>query len=196
MIPFKFKVRSRDYLKGNIGRRTFLRRLSTLGFSATAAGQVSKLLAAPAASAQDRDVGGASGTIDLLIRGSHVITMNDERHVYTNGYLAINDGKIVGVGQDRDCPFQGRETINGSGFVVMPGLINSHNHLVQVASRGRGDDPPSSSSPPGRQDMKARMRSLVRGMVMDSVHWDESRTYDVVRLHLLALLKGGNHRHS
>ena len=26
---------------------------------------------------------------------------------------------------------------------------------------------------------------------MDSVHWDESRTYDVVRLHLLALLKGG-----
>jgi 5-methylthioadenosine/S-adenosylhomocysteine deaminase len=117
--------------------------------------------------------------------------MNDERHVYTNGYLAINDGKIVGVGQDRDCPFQGRETINGSGFVVMPGLINSHNHLVQVASRGRGDDPPSSSSPPGRQDMKARMRSLVRGMVMDSVHWDESRTYDVVRLHLLALLKGG-----
>ena len=137
-----------DYLKGNIGRRTFLRRLSTLGFSATAAGQFSKLQAAPAASAQDRDAGGARGTIDLLIRGSHVITMNDERHVYTDGYLAINDGKIVGVGQDRDCPFQGRETINGSGFVVMPGLINSHNHLVQVASRGRGDDPPSSSSPP------------------------------------------------
>ncbi len=27
-----------DYLKGNIGRRAFLRRLSTLGFSATAAG--------------------------------------------------------------------------------------------------------------------------------------------------------------
>ena len=180
-----------DYLKGNIGRRAFLRRLSTLGFSATAAGQFSKLLAAPAASAQNRDVQGASGTVDILIRGAHVITMNDERQVYTSGYLAIKDGKIVGVGQDRDCPFQGSETIDASEFVVMPGLINSHNHLVQVASRGRGDDPPSSSSPPSRQDMKARMRSLVRGMVLDSVHWDESRTYDMVRLHLLALLKGG-----
>ena len=180
-----------DYLSGNIGRRSFLRRLTALGFSATAASQYSKLLAAPAASPQGRDVAATSSTVDLLIRGAQVITMNDERHVYTNGYLAINDGKIAGVGQDRDCPFQGREAINGSGFVVMPGLINSHNHLVQVSSRGRGDDPPSSARPPSRQDMKARMRSLVRGMVMDSVHWDEERTYDIVRVHLLALLKGG-----
>ncbi len=100
-----------DYLKGNIGRRTFLRRLSTLGFSATAASQYSKLLAAPALSAQDRDVQGTSGTVDILIRGAHVITMNDERHVYTSGYLAIKDGKIAGLGQDKDCPFQGSETI-------------------------------------------------------------------------------------
>ena len=121
-----------DYLSGNIGRRSFLRRLTALGFSATAASQYSKLLAAPAASPQGRDVAATSSTVDLLIRGAQVITMNDERHVYTNGYLAINDGKIAGVGQDRDCPFQGREAINGSGFVVMPGLINSHNHLVQV----------------------------------------------------------------
>ncbi len=100
-----------DYLKGNIGRRTFLRCLSTFGFSATAARQYWKLLAAPAASPQGRDVEGASGTVDILIRSAHVITMNDDRHVYTSGYLAIKDGKIVGVGQDRDCPFQGSETI-------------------------------------------------------------------------------------
>jgi len=181
----------KDYQSGNIGRRSFFRRLTTLGFSATAARQYWKLMAAPAAFPQDRDVVAASGTVDILIRSAYVITMNDERHVYTDGYLAIKDGKIAGVGQDRDCPFQGSETINASGFVVMPGLINAHNHLVQVAGRGRGDDPPSSVRTPSRQDMKARMRSLVRGQIMDSAHWDEERTYHMVRLHLLEMLKGG-----
>ncbi len=170
-----------DYLLENIGRRSFLRRLTALGVTATAAGS---------SCAPSERISSAEDEADILIRGAYVISMDNERRVYTNGYLAIKDGKIAGVGQDRECPFQGKETIDGSGFAVMPGLINAHNHLVQIAYRGRGD----SSAPSGggqQQDMMTRMRSSVGRQVMDSAHWDEERTYNMVRLHLLALLKGG-----
>ncbi|MEE8350415.1 MAG: amidohydrolase family protein, partial [Acidobacteriota bacterium] len=179
----------KDYLSGEIGRRSFLRRLTALGFTATAAQQYLALAAAPAGSLQAGD----SSQVDILIRGAYVVTMDDERRVFTNGYLAVREGKIVGVGRDSECPFRGGETIDGSDMVVMPGLINAHNHLVQVAGRGRGDDPrrPGITPSPGRDDMQARMRKLVGGQIAEAVHWDEDRSYNMVRLHLLALLKAG-----
>ena len=182
-VPVKGAVK--DYLSGMIGRRSFLLRLTAVGFTAAAARQYRELVAAPA-SLQAGDADRA----DTLIRGAYVMTMDDERRVYTDGYLAIREGKIAGVGRDSECTFRGGETIDGSGLVVMPGLINAHNHLVQVASRGRGDDPrrPGVRPSPGRDDMKARMRNLVGGQVAEAVHWDEDRTYNMVRLHLLVFL--------
>jgi 5-methylthioadenosine/S-adenosylhomocysteine deaminase len=35
---------------------------------------------------------------DTLVRGSHVVTMDDERRVYRDGAVAIRDGRIVAVG--------------------------------------------------------------------------------------------------
>ena len=43
---------------------------------------------------------------DLLIRGM-VITMNPDRDAYTDGYLAIKDGLIVGAGTNDSCLFIG-----------------------------------------------------------------------------------------
>ena len=190
-VPVRGAVK--DYLSGQIGRRSFLLRLTAVGFTATAAEHYFELVAAPAGALQS----GEPDQADTLIRGAYVITMDDERRVYTDGYLAIRDGKIVGVGRDSECTFRGGQTIDGSDMVVMPGLINAHNHLVQVAGRGRGDDPPRPGvrSSPGRDDMKARMRNLVGGQVVEGVHWDEDRSYNMVRLHLLGPAQGRHHRH-
>ena len=48
--------------------------------------------------------------VDRLLRGATVVTMDGERTVYENGYIAIDDGRVVGVGADRDCGFQSADT--------------------------------------------------------------------------------------
>lgn len=75
---------------------------------------------------------------DVLIRGM-VITMNPDRDVYTDGYLAIKDGLITGAGRNEDCQFDADDERGGEGHIVMPGLINAHAHLVQGCIRGMAE---------------------------------------------------------
>lgn len=131
-----------------------------------------------------------TSTVDLLIRNAYVITMDEQRRVYTDGFVAANEGKIVGVGRSQDCAFQGREEIDAAGYVLLPGLINAHNHLVQIAGRGSMDGPfPSGRGLP--QDMRERMKWVVARGILNGRSWDEERTYHLVRLHLLEMIKGG-----
>jgi 5-methylthioadenosine/S-adenosylhomocysteine deaminase len=80
--------------------------------------------------------------IDLLITGGIVITMNAERPVLSPGAVAIADGRIRAV----DTPerlaseFRAADTIDATGHVVMPGLINTHTHAPMVMFRGLADD--------------------------------------------------------
>lgn len=167
-----------------LDRRTFLSRLAALG--ATAAVSSSYTSSQASSLAPDR--------ADILIRGAYVITMDNQRRVFTNGYVAIKDGKIAGVGQDKDCNFEAKDTISGSGFLVMPGLVNGHNHLVQVNGRGQGGEAPPPAAqrrPPADEDAPGRMDAMVRGRYLESIHWTEERTYNIVRAHLLDMLKGG-----
>lgn len=74
---------------------------------------------------------------DVLIYGT-VITVDPDRRVFRDGYLAIRDGKILSVGRARDSDFQGRETLRGD-LLVIPGLVNLHGHLVQGVIRGMAE---------------------------------------------------------
>jgi len=73
--------------------------------------------------------------VDLLIDGGVVITVDWERRIYNPGYVAIRNGTIVGVGSAPSCPFEADDTIDASGAIVMPGLVNAHNHLDQSVYR-------------------------------------------------------------
>ncbi len=75
---------------------------------------------------------------DTLLKGM-VITMDPERNVFTNGYLAITDGRIISVGSARNCEYRGAEELGGEGHIVLPGLVNVHAHLVQGCMRGMAD---------------------------------------------------------
>src|SRR6266567_2115989 len=82
----------------------------------------------------------ATQTCDTLIRGGTVVTMDGEKRVFLGGYVAINGGKIVGVGKESECPFRATgETLSGSQYIVLPGLVNTHAHLVQGCIRSMAD---------------------------------------------------------
>lgn len=77
---------------------------------------------------------------DIVLANALVVTMNEERQVIKNGAVAIKGNRIVGVGNSDEFP---RHTttnyIDCSNKVIIPGLIDTHNHLFQCAGRGLGD---------------------------------------------------------
>jgi 5-methylthioadenosine/S-adenosylhomocysteine deaminase len=88
-------------------------------------------------------VGGQSGRpVKLLVTGGVVVTMNPAGQVIVNGAVAIDEGKIVGVGPAEEIArqFSAAETIDVRGQIIMPGLINTHTHAPMVLFRGLADD--------------------------------------------------------
>jgi cytosine/adenosine deaminase-related metal-dependent hydrolase len=71
-------------------------------------------------------------SVDTLIEGWHVVTMNPTRDVIVDGAVAVRDGVIVEVGKAADLRerYTARETVGGGRFVVTPGMVNSHIHIT------------------------------------------------------------------
>lgn len=72
---------------------------------------------------------------DILLRSGEKFTVAE------NSFLAVDDDTISYIGSQRpDGDFD--ETKNMSGKLLMPGLINCHNHSPMVLLRGVGSDLP------------------------------------------------------
>ncbi|MFG1352200.1 8-oxoguanine deaminase [Xanthobacter autotrophicus] len=72
----------------------------------------------------------------LLARNALVlVTMDGERREIPGGGLYAEDGRIVAVGRAADLPAQADEIIDLAGHVVIPGLVNTHHHMVQSLTR-------------------------------------------------------------
>ena len=92
--------------------------------------------AAPALSSQ------SAATVSLVVTGGTVVTVDATRRVIPRGAVAIDGTRIVAVGTAAEIAarFQARATIDATGQVVMPGLINTHTHAPMVLYRGLADD--------------------------------------------------------
>src|SRR5438105_4812770 len=88
----------------------------------------------------DRSAWGDEAEVDLLLLGGLVITVNARREVFHDGYVAVREGGIVGVGPARECSYTSARTIDTTGRIVIPGFVNAHDHLVGVYVRGIGRD--------------------------------------------------------
>lgn len=81
-------------------------------------------------------------SVDLLVLGGTIVTMDQERRVIIDGGIAVARGRIVALGPraeiERD--YTSREKMDASGQVVTPGLINGHTHIPMVLFRGLADD--------------------------------------------------------
>ena len=77
--------------------------------------------------------------MDTLISNVTVVTMNEKMDVLFGAFLGIKDGKISHISKSAPAE-QPATIIDGTGMVVMPGLINCHTHLATAALRSYSDD--------------------------------------------------------
>lgn len=65
--------------------------------------------------------------------------MDERMSMWTDAFLGVTDGKIAYIG--KKAPEETPATIiDGTGMVLMPGLINCHTHLPMTVLRGYADD--------------------------------------------------------
>jgi 5-methylthioadenosine/S-adenosylhomocysteine deaminase len=79
---------------------------------------------------------GPSGS--LRIRNATILTQDDRRKA-VQGDLYVEDGHIVAVGT-KEAKREADRELDGTGQVILPGLINLHTHLAMGLFRGYGDD--------------------------------------------------------
>lgn len=82
--------------------------------------------------------------VDVLIVNGTIVSMDSNRTILEPGTVAIKDGKIVAaetIGFPRS-ELKAKETIDATGKLVMPGLINTHTHAAMTIFRGYADDLP------------------------------------------------------
>ena len=79
---------------------------------------------------------------DLIIANGYVVTMDPKRQIYSDGAVAIEGRDIVAVGRTRDVLARHRaaHVIDAGGKLVIPGLVDGHNHAFQYLSKGIGHD--------------------------------------------------------
>jgi 5-methylthioadenosine/S-adenosylhomocysteine deaminase len=80
--------------------------------------------------------------VSLIVANGTVVTMDSGRRVIANGSVAIDGTDIVAVDPAEVIGrgFRSATTIDASGQVVLPGLINAHTHAPMVLYRGLADD--------------------------------------------------------
>lgn len=77
---------------------------------------------------------------DIVLANALVVTMDDERRIIEHGAVAIKGNRIAGVGGTSEFPADcATRYIDCSGQVIIPGLVDAHNHLFQCIGRGLGD---------------------------------------------------------
>lgn len=75
--------------------------------------------------------------MSVLFEHVTAVTMDEERRILKDAYVAVEGTKIASVGTQRP---QGAfdRVIDGAGKVLMPGFVNAHTHLPMTLMRGYG----------------------------------------------------------
>ncbi len=106
---------------------------STLTFTASALG-ISFLAASIHSHAKE--------SVDFIVSGDYVVTMNEEQLLINQGSVAIAGNTIVAVDEQSVISekYTATHYIDGTNKIVMPGLINAHTHTAMTLFRGMSDD--------------------------------------------------------
>lgn len=85
---------------------------------------------------------GAPQPCDLLVAGGLVLTLDDHDTILADGAVAIAGRRIVAVGamEAIAADWAPRRRIDARDRLVMPGLVNVHNHTPLMITRGMIED--------------------------------------------------------
>jgi 5-methylthioadenosine/S-adenosylhomocysteine deaminase len=80
--------------------------------------------------------------VDLVISGGKTVTMDSERRVLEDGFIAITGDSIAAIGPRAELEgnYEAAKTIDARGKLVLPGLIDGHTHAAMTLLRGLKDD--------------------------------------------------------
>jgi len=77
----------------------------------------------------------------LLIRNATLlVTMDAQRREIAGGAVFVRDNVIEAVGATGDLPDTADEVIDARDQIVIPGLVNTHHHMVQTLTRAFAQD--------------------------------------------------------
>lgn len=78
----------------------------------------------------------------LLAKNIHTLaTLDEQGHELKNACIFVRDGVIEAVGALEEMPAQtADEVLDLSNHVVIPGLVNTHHHMVQSLTRAMAQD--------------------------------------------------------
>ena len=98
------------------------------------------IISSPLAEAEAQ--GRRTQSVDLLVLGGTIVTMDQARQVISDGGIAVSQGRILAIGSRADIERQytSRQRVDATGKVITPGLINGHTHVPMVLFRGLADD--------------------------------------------------------
>ena len=74
----------------------------------------------------------------ILIKNGFVVDMINQSQEIVKKDILIENDKIVKI--DKDIKLKAEKVIDANQKVVMPGLINCHNHSAMTLFRGYADD--------------------------------------------------------
>ncbi|MFA0412197.1 amidohydrolase [Vibrio renipiscarius] len=78
---------------------------------------------------------------DLIITNGEVLTIDSNMSIIENGVVVVKDDKIIAVGEAALADqYRAPKQIDAQDGIVMPGMINTHNHLPMIAFRGLGEE--------------------------------------------------------
>jgi 5-methylthioadenosine/S-adenosylhomocysteine deaminase len=86
-------------------------------------------------------------SVDLLITGGTVVTMDPSRRILEDGFIAVRGDEIVAVGSGASASLRfapkgidAKLKIDARGKLILPGFINGHTHVPMTLLRGLKDD--------------------------------------------------------
>lgn len=77
-------------------------------------------------------------SIELLVTNANIITCDEQQSCYPQGFLAIENGKILDLGPMTDgppLPTTADAIIDAKGALLTPGLIDCHTHCIYAGDR-------------------------------------------------------------
>ena len=73
---------------------------------------------------------------DLVIENATLLTMDPDRRIIANGWVAVTGNRIEALGNGAAGNVPAKVRIDGKGGVAMPGFVSAHHHVIDTLLRG------------------------------------------------------------